>query len=221
MKKITKVFALAMAFMMAFVLQTPVKAAENPAIQEKTQASVQEAYGIYGTITYLTENTVGISINNPSASYVEVQLCDQNGTPIASSRNITYATFSLTKNRLYYYRLRGLQYDYTQGAYVPVTEWSNSVAFTTAQYKVKKVGKSLRVKIKTPKVPGIKNYTIYMSYRKDGGWKKLKKVKAGKAIVGSKFKGKSFKYYKNYYYKIVPNKGTYYIGGFYFYRSFR
>lgn len=57
-----------------------------------------------------------------------------------------------------------------------------------------------------------------MSTKKNSGWKKIKTLKPGKAITISRFKGKSFKYYKNYYYKIVPNKGQYYRNGFCFYK---
>lgn len=91
-------------------------------------------------------------------------------------------------------------------------------ALQSAKYKVRQVGKSRKVKIKTPKVAGIKNYKIYMSTKKNSGWKKIKTLKPGKAITISRFKGKSFKYYKNYYYKIVPNKGQYYRNGFCFYK---
>lgn len=42
MKKITRIFALALAFVMAFALQAPVNAAEKAAVnQEKAQATVQ------------------------------------------------------------------------------------------------------------------------------------------------------------------------------------
>ena len=98
--------------------------------------------------------------------------------------------YSVNKNRLYSYQFRAVQYDYSQGKYVPYSGWFKSSLFTTAQYKISKVGNSRKVKIKTPKVAGIKNYKIYMSLKKNKGWKKVKKVKAGKAVVISKFKGK-------------------------------
>ena len=45
MKKITRIFALALAFVMAFALQAPVNAAEKAAVnQEKAQATVQAAH---------------------------------------------------------------------------------------------------------------------------------------------------------------------------------
>ena len=55
---------------------------------------------------------------------------------------------------------------------------------------------------------GVKSYKVYMSYKKDRAWKKLKTVKAGKSIVVSKFKGKALARNKKYYYKIVPSKGV-------------
>lgn len=44
MKKITRIFALALAFVMAFALQAPVNAAEKAAVnQEKAQVNTQAA----------------------------------------------------------------------------------------------------------------------------------------------------------------------------------
>lgn len=45
MKKITRIFALALAFVMAFALQAPVNAAEKAAVnQEKAQAPYRQAH---------------------------------------------------------------------------------------------------------------------------------------------------------------------------------
>lgn len=218
MKKITRIFALALAFVMAFALQAPVNAAEKAAVnQEKAQVNTQAAK-ITAQITSLSENSVGISINNPDLDYVEVQIRDHKGKVVKTSYNISYSSFNLSKNKLYSFRFRRVYYSYSDGKYIATSNWSNSPSFTTAKYKVSQVGKSRKVKIKTPKVAGIKNYKIYMSTKKNSGWKKIKTLKPGKAITVSRFKGKSFKYYKNYYYKIVPNKGQHYRNGFYFYK---
>lgn len=211
MKKITRIFALALAFVMAFALQTPVNAAEKASVQAvnqaQTQVDTQYARSITARITYLSYNGVGISFDNPESEYVEVQLRDRNGKVLKTNRNITYSSFSLSKNKLYSFRFRRVEYSYTSKTYVPYTNWSNSMSFSTDKHKVSQVGKSRKFRIKTPKVAGIKNYKIYMSTKKNGGWKKVKTVKAGKSVVISKFKGKSLKYHKYYYYKIVPNKG--------------
>ncbi len=71
-----------------------------------------------------------------------------------------------------------------------------------------KVGTGRKVRIKMPKISGVKSYKVYMSYKKDRAWKKLKTVKAGKSIVVSKFKGKALARNKKYYYKIMPSKGV-------------
>lgn len=221
MKKITRIFALALALVMAFALQAPVSAAEKASVQAVNQEKAQvdtQASRITAQITYLSETGVGISINNPDSDYVEVQIRDYKGKVVKTSYNISYSSFSLSKNKLYSFRFRRVYYSYSDGKYIPISDWSNSPSFTTAKYKVSQVGKSRKVKIKTPKVAGIKNYKIYMSTKKKSGWKKIKTVKAGKAITVSRFKGKSFKYYKNYYYKIVPSKGQSYSNGFYFYK---
>lgn len=185
--------------------------------QEKAQVNTQAAK-IIAQITSLSENSVGISINNPDSDYVEVQIRDHKGKVVKTRYAISYSSFNLSKNKLYSFRFRRVYYSYSDRKYIAISNWSNSPSFTTAKYKVRQVGKSRKVKIKTPKVAGIKKYKIYMSTKKNSGWKKIKTLKPGKAITISRFKGKSFKYYKNYYYKIVPNKGQYYRNGFCFYK---
>ena len=190
----------------------------KPAVnQEKAQVNTQAAK-IIAQITSLSENSVGISINNPDSDYVEVQIRDHKGKVVKTRYDISYSSFNLSKNKLYSFRFRRVYYSYSDRKYIAISNWSNSPSFTTAKYKVRQVGKSRKVKIKTPKVAGIKNYKIYMSTKENSGWKKIKTLKPGKAITISRFKGKSFKYYKNYYYKIVPNKGQYYRNGFCFYK---
>lgn len=54
MKKITRIFALALAFVMAFALQAPVNAAEKAAVnQEKAQATVQAGSFTQGPVIIL------------------------------------------------------------------------------------------------------------------------------------------------------------------------
>lgn len=89
----------------------------------------------------------------------------------------------------------------------PQKKGGNTV-FVIAQYQLSQVGTGRKVRIKMPKISGVKSYKVYMSYKKDRAWKKLKTVKAGKSIVVSKFKGKALARNKKYYYKIVPSKGV-------------
>ena len=104
MKKITRIFALALAFVMAFALQAPVNAAEKAAVnQEKAQVNTQAAK-IIAQITSLSENSVGISINNPDSDYVEVQIRDHKGKVVKTRYAISYSSFNLSKNKLYSFR---------------------------------------------------------------------------------------------------------------------
>lgn len=166
MKKITRIFALALAFVMAFALQAPVNAAEKAAVnQEKAQVNTQAAK-IIAQITSLSENSVGISINNPDSDYVEVQIRDHKGKVVKTRYAISYSSFNLSKNKLYSFRFRRVYYSYSDRKYIAISNWSNSPSFTTAKYKVRQVGKSRKVKIKTPKVAGIKKYKYICPLRK-------------------------------------------------------
>ena len=199
MKKVTKIFALALAFVIIFTLQIPANAATK---QTRTSK------GVYGYIEELTDEYVSIECKDTQDEEFEVQVRDNKGKEVFSQREIGYFFVELSKNKLYSFRVRGMKINYDTDSYDPYTPWSNSVYFSTAQYKLKQVGKTKKAKITTPKVAGISKYTVYMSLKKNGGYKKVKTVKAGKSITVSKFKGKALKAKKNYYFKFVPNKGT-------------
>lgn len=135
---------------------------------------------------------------------VEVSLCDANLNQLQTTTCYASASFTgLKKNKLYYYRIRGLMY--SNGTYTPVTEWSAYKAFATPKPKIKLTSKkSKTVSIKIPKIAGVKKYNVFLSTKKDKGYKKIKSIKPGKTFKISKFKGKAFKFYANYYYRISP-----------------
>ncbi len=138
----------------------------------------------------------------------EVELYNSNMKLATRDECYSYAFFKVRLNKLYYYRVRGLNYERETGSYVPATEWSAYKAIWTPNknaVSVKLASKtSKNVLIKVPKVAGIKNYTLYMSSKRDSGYKKVGVIKPGKTKVVSKLKGKTFAYYTNYYYKLVP-----------------
>ena len=117
--------------------------------------------------------------------------------------------FTLKKNQLYYYRVRATSYNYSTGQYVPVSNWSYGYGINTGVCTVKLSGK--KVRIKTPKVKGVKKFTLYMSTNRTKGYKKIKTVKSGKTITVSSFKKKSFKKYKDYYYYISSAVWRYFV----------
>ena len=68
MKKITRIFALALAFVMAFALQAPVNAAEKAAVnQEKAQATVQA-----GSFTHRVQSLYYNSSTKKASLTIEV-----------------------------------------------------------------------------------------------------------------------------------------------------
>lgn len=230
MKKITRIFALALAFMMAFALQAPVNAAEKTAVQpvkqEQAQATVQAdtySHGVdnlyYSSSTKKISLTIGVKSSSSNSYRYEVQVLNYKKKVVAQDTCYTYAFFTLKRNQLYYYRVRALAYDYSKEAYVPVSSWSYGHGINTAVCTVKLSGK--KIKIKVPKVKGVKKFTVYMSTNKESGYKKVKTVKSGKTVTVSKFKKKAFKRGKYYYYNIASNKNqSRLIHNFYIYTRY-
>ena len=115
--------------------------------------------------------------------------------------SISYNTLKNIKNQFYKLRVR---------AYVTIDNknyygaWSDYTVFAL-QPKVglKKSGKKLKITWK--KVSGAKNYTVYMSTSKTGGYKKLTTTKK-RAYTAKKFKKKKLNKKKTYYVYVVANR---------------
>lgn len=175
---------------------------------------------------YTKKITVGVVSQNDR---YEVALYNAKGALVGNSQCSTYAFFNVKLNKLYYYQVRGLDYDSQTRAYVPATDWSARKAICTLKYKSIKpaAAGNKKVRFKAPKITGVKKYTLYMSTNKDKGFKKAGTIKPGKTLTISKCKGKAFKYYKHYFYKIVPvlkkkaAEAAPYQNGFYLTRTYR
>ena len=213
MKSIRKqncILAIVMFALMSILISFPVQA--QPINQKQAKATVQYA-NIPAKVETASYGDIYITVKNISDDYrvdYDMRILDSKGKVVeVSEQNGGIEHFSyLKKNRLYYYQIRE-----TRTAVYPWEEdsiggWTKKVPFVIAQYKLSQVGTGRKVAIKMPKVSGVKSYKVYMSYKKDRAWKKLKTVKAGKSIVISKFKGKALARNKKYYYKIVPSKGV-------------
>ena len=115
--------------------------------------------------------------------------------------SISYNALKNIKNQFYKLRVR---------AYVTIDNknyygaWSDYTVFAL-QPKVglKKSGKKLKITWK--KVSGAKNYTVYMSTSKTGGYKKLTTTKK-RAYTAKKFKKKKLNKKKTYYVYVVANR---------------
>lgn len=224
MKKIMKVFAFALACMMAFALQTPVNAAEKTAV-----ATLDKEVEATTMMTNLTnQNFAPYYKNNKEICYqvavpsdvtgVQVILYNYKGKQVATQNllsssygtTIRYAKFKITKNQTYTIKVR--TYLSVNGTTIYGT-LSKARAFTTLtgikiKYKANyRTGKKSYI-VPAPKAKnakGVKNFTVYISKNRDKGYKKVKTIKPGKKVTVSKYKGKAIKNGQLYYIKIVPN----------------
>ena len=211
MKKVKKIFAFALACMMMFVLQTPANAAEKASVQgvKQAQATVQAGtfkHGVTGLYYYSYDKTATVHIQSTASEYYryQVQLLNYTKKKVLATEYGSYISFNLKRNQLYYYRVRATSYDYSTGDYVPVSNWSYGYGINTGVCTARLSGK--KIKIKTPKIKGVKKLTLYMSTNSQKGYKKIKTVKAGGTVTLSKFNKKAFKKYKDYYYYVVSAK---------------
>lgn len=200
----------AITVIMSILISFPIQA--QTINQKQAKATVQYA-SIPAKVETSSSGDIFITVKNISDDYradYDMRVLNNKGHVVeVSEKNggITYFSY-LKKNRLYYYQIRE-----TRTAVYPweedfTGEWTKKVPFVIAQYQLSQVGTGRKVRIKMPKISGVKSYKVYMSYKKDRAWKKLKTVKVGKSIVVSKFKGKALARNKKYYYKIVPSKGV-------------
>ena len=117
MKKLTKIFAVAMVVLMAFSIQMPVSAATEKATTTE---------GVWGKLGYLDSKYAEIDCYDKIDEEFEVQLRDYKGKLIDWDRDVVCVIFSVKKNKLYSFRLRGVKADYENAIedeipYVPYT----------------------------------------------------------------------------------------------------
>lgn len=130
----------------------------------------------------------------------QVQILSKAKKKISTKTVSSYASFSVKKNKIYYYRVRLVRDPY--GDRTAASDWTKARPVATIKsYKIS--APSRKLKIRVPKYKGI-TYNIYMSTKKSSGYKKIKTLKPGKSYTISKYKGKKFALYKTYYYKITP-----------------
>ena len=213
MKSIRKqncILAIVMFALMSILISFPVQAQTTN--QKQAKATVQYA-SIPAKVETSSSGDIFITVKNISDDYradYDMRVLNSKGNVVEVSEQnggITYFSY-LKKNRLYYYQIRETLTSVYPWEEDFTGEWTKKVPFVIAQYQLSQVGTGRKVRIKMPKISGVKSYKVYMSYKKDRAWKKLKTVKAGKSIVVSKFKGKALARNKKYYYKIVPSKGV-------------
>lgn len=217
MKRITRIFVFILACMMMFALQVSTNAAGKVSVQKvnQSQATVQEEKFTHGVdkLSYNLSNkevTVFIKVRCSEEkdwhSY-EFQLLDYTKKKVLATKYIDfggYAGFKVKRNQLYYYRIKAYSCLKVEDGDVPVSNWIYGGGINTGICSVKLSGK--KIKIKTPKIKGVKKLTLYMSTNIRKGYKKVKTVKPGSTVTLAKFNKKAFKEYEDYFYYIVSSK---------------
>lgn len=164
-----------------------------------------------------------VSVSLPrDGQFKEVQVLNSSKKVWKTRKCSFFTSFNLKKNKAGTVRFRYIDNDGTA-----LSDWSESISFATyTGNNVKKEGgKKLYASYKLPKIKGVKKYVIYISDKKEKGYKKIKSAKPGTKVVLKTFKKKSFKYYKNYYVRIKPivtgaKNHAVCTTGFYFRKSF-
>ena len=224
MKKITRIFALALAFVMAFALQAPVNAAEKAAVPvmnremeattmmtDVTNQNFAPYYKSNKEITYqvaVPSDVTGVQVI--LYNYKGKKVSTQNALSASYGTVIRYVRFKIAKNQTYTVKVR--TYLSVNGTTI-YGKLSKARAFTTLtniklkyKYNYRTGKKNYTVVMpKAKNAKGIKNFTVYISKDRSKGYKKVKTAKPGKNVKISKFKGKAIKTNQIYYIKIVPN----------------
>ena len=145
-------------------------------------------------------------------NYKGKQIAYKNVESYYYASSYRYVDFNIKKNQAYY--VRAVSYITVNGQTTYGTLSSprafvnlNRKAFKSKTKYLNNNTKRFIIKIpKKAKFKGIKSFTLYMSKKRDTGYKKYKKVKPGTTVTISSFKKKKFRTAKDFYYiKIVPN----------------
>lgn len=211
MKKSFSFLVAVFAFCLTFAVTAKVDAAEvaskiDNVAEEAAVAETMDVPTSNFAVTYISSDKTYARISVAYAGgYTEVGIFDVYGNLVATDICASYAIFTtLSPNNIYIYRARNVAYDSSVRGYVPLSDWSAPKAFSTAKYNLKEVKRKKAFTVKAPKIAGVKNYKLYMSKKRDGGFKKIKVLKPGKKYKITKFKKSDFKIYQYYYIKVVP-----------------
>lgn len=154
-------------------------------------------------------NSLSVKLALPSGCYADTQLLF-NGAVIAEDpESISYAFIDaqLSKNKVYEIRIRPFVSQYnpqTRQTEKIYGAWTATRAFCTLSPKVSLASKNSKtVQFKIPKIAGVKSVQLFLSKNYKSGYKKVANIKPGKVKKISKFAGKTFPYYKTYYYRMI------------------
>lgn len=226
MKKMRQSFSILtvlFAFCLVFALSVKVDAAETKAEAVNIEncevtpmvTNITKANFVLGTYSSFvsSSNILRVAGYAPAdANYMDAALFDKDGNVLNTARayvnpygNYSFSTsFSgLAKNKVYYVSCRTLQIINGQQIAGTWTE-KRAVTFLKCSAKTQRKSSYKTIKVKGPKVKGMKKYKVQVSKKRDSGYKTVKNLKPGKSYTISKFKGKKLKRSVTYYIRIVP-----------------
>lgn len=231
MKKVKKSFGILVtvfAFCMAFAVTAKVDAAEvkvnsvaetnmdnliaEPLVTDISKANF--ALGAYSS-SVSSSNILRVGGYAPmDANYVDVALYDSSMNCLKTTRCSVSAysgyTFmgyidGLAKNKLYYVTARTVQVVNGQETVGNWTEKRAAIFLKSSAKGVRNYTKGTKtLKVKAPKIKGVKKYKIQISKKQDSGYKNVKTIKPGKNYTVTKYKGKALKTGVTYYVRVVP-----------------
>lgn len=123
--------------------------------------------------------------------------------------DVSYSTadtiWGISNRKIYYAKCRAVSYDSSYN--MIYSDWSDAKYFIS-QPKVTSKSKDVKkdkITIKWKKIPGVKNYTVYVKKGNTKKWTKVKTTNGNKYVL-KKFKGKAVNTFKSkYYFTIVAN----------------
>ncbi len=142
----------------------------------------------------------------------DVMFMDAAGKKVIESKTgLTSTSYShaIKNNQIYTVKVRAIRTPDAEYSTCPttVTPWTNvCYLFTQPTVTSAKVSGG-KMKINWGKIKGASGYTVYVSTKRNSGYKKVASVKGSKSSVTvKKLKGKKFKSSKTYYVYIVAKK---------------
>lgn len=152
---------------------------------------------------YYSLNKVYFAATDKSGTAEGYELCAYTvkGNKLAFTTNNSYNALIVKRNVPYKYRVR---YFVTYDGQKIYGGWSPYRYFCFPQVSGKKYSNKIRMSWK--KFSGVTGYTVYISTRNNGGFKKVKSLSAKSKGITIRKCGKSkIKRYKSYYVKVVAN----------------
>lgn len=195
-KKIMMVLVAMLSFV--FAMQFSVSAASTPAKIAKSDFNLYADGGVLRI--YYTGST-----DNYNGLEIEVKNLSSGSTKIYATTYLSNS-IKISKRVGYRVRMRGVWKD-RSGKVIARGAWSSARYDVESSFKVS-LGKNTTFNVKLYKAKGVKSYTVYVSKKKESGYKKVGTYAVSgktKTVNVKKCGSSKIKKYTTYYIKVVAN----------------